>query len=196
MPRTHRPTSMTRVLAAATLAFGLAVLAPSAPVQATPAQAAPAPAGVKAEIIRSIEDAEKKLIALAERFPQEKYAWHPEGARTTSEVFMHIAAANYAYGGLMGAARAEGKTGVALSKITEKAQLVETLKDSFTYIKAAIVNAADVEKTIKLRAGDATLREAMIGAATHCHEHMGQLIAYARVNGIVPPWNEAPPAKN
>src|SRR5271154_5947937 len=94
-------TNFTRVLATAALALGLAVLAPIARSQATPAVT-----GFKAEITRSIEDPEKKLIALAEKFPQEKYAWHPEGARSTSEVFMHIAAANYAYGGLMGAARA------------------------------------------------------------------------------------------
>jgi uncharacterized damage-inducible protein DinB len=184
-----------RTLAVAALLLSLAVFAPRARAQ-SPAAAA---TGVKAEVTRSIEDAEKKVIALAEKFPQEKYAWHPEGARTTAETFMHIAAANYGYGGAMGATRPEGKTSAALSKITDKAQVIETLKDSFAFIKSAIANVPDVEKTIKFRGGEATLREAMIGAATHCHEHMGQLIAYARVNGIVPPWSEEapkPPAKN
>jgi len=160
------------------------------------AQAAPAPAatGVKAEIIRSIEDAEGKLIKLAERFPQEKYGWHPEGARSTSEVFMHIAAGNYGYGGFMGAPRVEGMNSATLSKITDKAKVIEALKASFVYIKDA-VNNADPEKALKLRGRDSVVREAMLLAATHCLEHMGQLIAYARVNGIVPPWTEEAQAK-
>jgi len=183
------------VLAAAVLAAGLAGFAPS--VQA---QTSPAPSTVKAEIIRSIEAAENHLVALAERFPQEKYGWHPEGARTTSEVFMHIAGGNYAYAKIMGTPAPEGTTSAVLSKITEKAKVVETLKASFAHIKAAIQNAPDVDKAIKLYGRDATVREAMIVAATHCHEHLGQLIAYARVNGIVPPWTEEAaarqPAKN
>lgn len=179
------------------LGLAFALLAPAVSVQA---QTPPAPAGVKGEIIRSIEAAEHHLVALAERFPQEKYGWHPEGARSTSEVFMHIAAGNYGYAKVMGTPPPEGTTGAVLSKITEKAKVVETLKASFAHLKTAIQDAPDVEKAIKLYGRDATVREAMIVAAAHCHEHLGQLIAYARVNGIVPPWSEeqppARPAKN
>jgi len=187
---------VTRVLAAATLAAFFA--APTARVQA---QTAAAPAGFKAQIIRAIEAAEKHLIALAERVPPEKYGWHPEGARTFSEVFMHIAAGNYGYATLMGTPRPEGMTSANLSKITDKEQVVTNLKNSFAHIKAAVQNAADVDKPIKLFGNDTTMSEAMIAAATHCHEHLGQLIAYSRVNGIVPPWSEEqpaakPPAKN
>jgi uncharacterized damage-inducible protein DinB len=187
---------VTKVLAAAVLAASLAV--PAARVRA---QTAAPPAGIKAEVIQSIEAAEKHLLALAEKFPQEKYSWHPEGARTTSQAFMHIAAGNYTYATFLGVPRPEGMTREALEKITDKAQVVATLKNSFAHIKGAIQNAGDLDKPIKLFGRDATVREAMIIAATHCHEHLGQLIAYARVNGIVPPWNEEqtaprPPAKN
>ncbi|HKO04826.1 MAG TPA: DinB family protein [Candidatus Acidoferrales bacterium] len=182
------------------LAAAALVLSLAAPAALSQAQAPAAPSVYKAEITRSIEDAEKKLVALAEKFPQEKYGWHPEGARTTSEVFMHIAAGNYGYSTLMGAPRPEGKTSAVLSKITDKAQVVQVLKDSFAYIKTAVANVPDVEKAIKLYGHDSSVREAMLVAATHCHEHMGQLIAYARVNGIVPPWTEEAaaraPAKN
>jgi uncharacterized damage-inducible protein DinB len=182
-------------LAAVTLALGLA--AQPARVQA---QTPPAPAPVKAEVIRSIEAAENHLVALAGKFPQEKYGWHPEGARSTSEVFMHIAAGNYAYAKVLGTLPPEGTTSAVLLKITDKAKVVETLKNSFAHLKTAIQNVPEVDKAIKLYGRDATMREAMIVAATHCHEHLGQLIAYARVNGIVPPWSEEaasrPPAKN
>ncbi len=184
--------------ALAALAVAFALAAPPAPIRA---QAPPAPASFKAEIIRSMEDAEKKLVALAERFPQEKYSWHPEGARSTSEVFMHVASGNYTFATFLGTPRLEGTTGAALAKITDKPKVIETLKASFAHIKAAIQNAPDIDKPIKLFGRDATVREAMLVAATHCHEHLGQLIAYARVNGIVPPWSEehaapARPAKN
>jgi len=186
----------TQVLAAVAFAASLAV-----PVAGLQAQTPAAPAGIKAELIRAIEAAEGHVVALAESFPQDKYSWHPEGARTTSEVFMHIAAGNYSYANLLGVPRPEGMTGAALAKITDKAQVVETLKKSFAQLKAAIQNAPDLDKPIKLYGRDSTMREVMIVAATHCHEHLGQLIAYARVNGIVPPWSEAqpaarPPAKN
>ncbi len=177
------------ILGAAALVVGLA-----APARAQ-AQAAPA-TGVKAEIIRSIEAAENHLEALAEKFPQEKYGWRPgEGVRSTSEVFMHIAAGNYGYSRMIGTPAPEGTTGAALSKITDKAKVIETLKASFAHIKEAIQSAPDVDKAIKLYGRDATVREAMIVAAAHCHEHLGQLIAYARVNGIVPPWSEETPAR-
>ena len=189
---------MNRVfLALAAVSLALVLAPPPAPVQA---QTPPAPPNVMAEVIRSIEAAEKHLVALAEKFPQEKYGWHPEGARSTSEVFMHIAAGNYAYAKILGTLPPEGTTSAVLSKITEKAKVVETLESSFAHLKAAIQNAPDVDKGIKLYGRDATIREAMIVAAAHCHEHLGQLIAYARVNGIVPPWSEEaaarPPAKN
>jgi uncharacterized damage-inducible protein DinB len=182
-------------LAAAAFAFVLA--APAARVQA---QTAPAPAGFKAEAIRNLQEVEKKLVALAEKFPQDKYGWHPEGARSTGEVFIHIAAGNYGYSTIFGTPRPEGTTGSVLAKITDKEKVVETLKNSFTHIETAIQNAPDLDKAVKLYGHDSTVREAMLAAVSHCHEHLGQLIAYARVNGIVPPWSEpqstARPAKH
>jgi uncharacterized damage-inducible protein DinB len=179
----------TKILAAA--AFVALFAAPVARIQAQ----APAPAtGIKAELIRAIEAAEGHVVALAEKFPQEKYSWHPEGARTTSEVFMHIAAGNYSYANLLGVPRPEGMTGAALAKITDKAQVVDTVKKSFAHLKEAIQNVSDLEKPVKLYGRDTVVREVMVVAATHCHEHLGQLIAYARVNGIVPPWSEEQPA--
>jgi len=153
-----------------------------------------AAAGFKAEVTRSVEDAEKKVIALAEKFPAEKYGWHPEGARSTGDAFMHIVNGNYGYAAFMGTPRPEGITRESLAKITEKAQIVDALKKSFTHLKTAIANASDMDKPVKLFGGrEGTVREVMLLAATHDHEHMGQLIAYARVNGIVPPWSEEAP---
>jgi len=173
-------------------------LVPARALAQAPA-AAPAP-GLKPEVIRTIETAENHVMALAEKFPAEKYSWHPEGARSTAEVFMHIAGGNYGYANAMGTPRPEGVTNEALSKITDKAQIIEALKKSFAHLKMAVENVSDPDKTVKLRGRDFTMRELMLTAAAHDHEHLGQLIAYARVNGIVPPWSEeqarpAPPSK-
>ncbi|HUK54960.1 MAG TPA: DinB family protein [Candidatus Binatia bacterium] len=154
------------------------------------APAAPVAAGLKPEVIRTIESAENHVMALAERFPADKYAWHPEGARSTGEVFMHIASGNYSYANAMGTPRPEGVTSDSLAKITEKAQIIEALKKSFAHLKAAVNNVSDPDKTTKMRGRDWTMREIMLTAAAHDHEHLGQLIAYARENGIVPPWSE------
>jgi uncharacterized damage-inducible protein DinB len=155
------------------------------------AQAQAAPAGdVKAEVIRTIESAENHVMALAEKFPAEKYAWHPEGARSTGEAFMHIAGGNFGYAGALGSPMPEGITRESLSKLTDKAQIIEALKKSFAHLKAAVNGVSDPEKTVKFRGKETTYREIMLIAATHDHEHLGQLIAYARVNGIVPPWSE------
>lgn len=169
------------------------------PVARAAAQTAP-PTGYKADILRSVEDAEKKLIALAEKFPADKYSWHPEGARSTGEAFMHIVQGNYTFATFLGVPRPEGINRESLAKITEKPQIVEALKKSFAHVKAAIENAPDLDKPVKMFGRDTTTRDVMLVIATHSHEHMGQLIAYARVNGIVPPWSEEqpkpqPPAK-
>ena len=175
------------VPAAVALLFSFTLAVSLAQAQAAPA--APA-AGLKPEVIRSIEAAEKHVVALAERFPAEKYGWHPEGARSTGEVFMHIVGGNYSYGAMMGATRPADASREALAKITEKAQIVEAVKKSFEFVKAAVNNAADPDKAVKMFGRDATVREVMLQVVAHAHEHLGQLIAYARVNGIVPPWSE------
>lgn len=164
------------------------------------AQAAQPAAGLKPEVIRTIESAEGHVMALAEKFPADKYGWHPEGARSTAETFMHIASGNYAYANALGNPRPEGVTSDSLAKITDKTQVIETLKKSFAHLKAAVENVSDPDKTTKLRGRDWTMREIMLTAAAHDHEHLGQLIAYARMSGIVPPWSEeqarpAAPAK-
>ena len=65
------------------------------------------------------------------------------------------------------------------------------MKASFEHVRNAIKNApeADLSKAIKLFGQDSTTRQAMMVVATHDHEHLGQAIAYARMNGVVPPWS-------
>jgi len=171
------------------------------------AQGSPAPSGLRAEVIFWIEDAETKLIRLAEAIPQEKFTWRPaEGVRSVSEVFLHVSGGYYNLPRLIGTPPPEGFTPQGFeASTTEKAKIIEQLKASFAHAKQAVgkVADADLDKPIRMFGRDSTMRNALLLMATHGHEHLGQMIAYARVNGVVPPWTEErqrqqqqqPPAK-
>jgi uncharacterized damage-inducible protein DinB len=171
--------------------------ATSTPAQDKPAMAAPAaPAsGFRAEFLRQLDDVEKKLLDLAQAVPQEKYTWRPaEGVRSVSEVYMHIAGGNFFLPRLVGAPPPAGMTREAardMEKITDKAKVVEMLKQSCEHVRQAALNTsdADLDKPVKLFGRDSTAREVFLLMATHMHEHLGQSIAYARMNGVVPPWS-------
>ena len=156
----------------------------------------PAPAAapsIKAEILGQIDDAEKKLVALAEATPAEKYGWRPsDKVRSTGEVFLHVAGGNYFLSTLWGA---KPPAGIDLRNIEkgggDKAKVIDTLKQSFVYVRQAInsMSDADLTKTVKVFDHEGTVREVLLDVAGHAHEHLGQSIAYARMNGIVPPWS-------
>ncbi|MFY9821953.1 MAG: DinB family protein [Thermoanaerobaculia bacterium] len=157
------------------------------------AAAKPAASGTKADILRSVGDAEKKLIALAEAMPADKYTWHPEGARTVGEVFAHVSAANYFFPTFWGNKIPASVDPRNFEKEgADKAKTVDHLKKSFEYVKHAIeeVPEADLGKMTKILDHEGTYREALLIVVSHAHEHLGQSIAYARSNGVVPPWSK------
>ncbi len=141
-----------------------------------------------------IGDAEKKLLALADATPADKFAWRPAtGVRSIGEVYMHVAAANYHLPTMWGAAAPAGVNPMTLEKDgADKAKVVAALKGSFDYVTQAMaaVPDADLHKSMQLFGHTVTTADLFLGIATHAHEHLGQSIAYARMNGIVPPWSE------
>ena len=189
-----RPLVVGAALLAAPLAAPLAAQTPAQPVTrgGDPSTAT----GLRKELIAQLADAESKLVQLAEAMPQDKYAWRPApGVRSVSEVFMHMVGANYMIPPFAGVARAQGLTLTQDSErtVTDKAAIVDHLKKSFAYAKQAMMDVpdADMDGTIQLFGRPATKRGVLVLMATHAHEHLGQSIAYARVNGIVPPWSRA-----
>ncbi|MGH9509290.1 MAG: DinB family protein [Terriglobales bacterium] len=157
------------------------------------AQGAPALSGYNAEVMAALEDQEKKIVSLAEAVPQEKYTWAPgEGVRSTAEVYLHIALANYRFASFLGVKPPEGLVMRGFDKsTTDKSKIVEHLKRSFDNLKQAVRASTDLEKKVKVFGEETTSRDAMLRAASHSGEHMGQSIAYARMSGIVPPWTAA-----
>jgi uncharacterized damage-inducible protein DinB len=151
--------------------------------------------GVRGSILFQIDEAREKLIALANAMPADKYGWRPgEGVRTTGEVFNHVAAANFFLPTFWGAKVPAGVNPQTLEKEMsgDKAKTIDALTKSFDSAREAIlaVPEADLDHKIKLFGHEATVRDAMMVIASHAHEHLGQSIAYARSNGVVPPWSK------
>lgn len=139
----------------------------------------------------NIEGVEGKLVQLAEAIPQAKYDWAPsEGVRSVSQVFMHIASANHFFASRMGGDKPPADSREWEKTTATQEDAVMKLKASFAVIKDA-VKTADLSKATKLFGGrDGTVGDFGLIAVGHCHEHLGQLIAYARSNGVTPPWSE------
>jgi uncharacterized damage-inducible protein DinB len=183
--------SLARVLVLAT-AVTLASATPSIAQQAT---------SVTADLLADIGQVEKKFMALARVMPDDKAGWRPSpGTRSVSEVLMHVASDNYLIPAALGfpADASTGikgddyKTAVAFEKRTvTKAQAIAELEKSFTHLRKALreTQEAKLGSPVSMFGQPFTMQQGWIMATTHLHEHLGQLIAYARSNGIAPPWS-------
>lgn len=181
---------------ASTLALPVRAQAPQAKVAKAEAKEgmAKSQGGVRDSILFQISQAQDKLLALAEAMPAEKYDWRPApGVRTAGEVFNHVASANYFFPTFWGGKVPAGVNPQTLEKEMsgDKAKTVAALKQSFDSIRQQIqaVPEGDLNRQIKIFGHDATVRDAMMILASHAHEHLGQSIAYARSNGVTPPWS-------
>ncbi len=150
--------------------------------------------GYRSEVLSEVMVQENKFIRLAEAIPAEKYTWRPSAeVRSVSEVFLHVAAANYNLYKMVGASAPAGVEVKGLEKSTSgKAKVIATLKDSFDHAKKAITAMpdADLEKSMDWFGGKNTERGVLLFIVRHGAEHLGQSIAYAREIGVTPPWTE------
>jgi uncharacterized damage-inducible protein DinB len=152
----------------------------------------PPKSGFRAEFLRDLDEMQRKITSLAAAIPAEKYTWRPApGVRSISEVYMHIAGGNYFLATFVGAPPPPMSDERTLSRITEKPRILEELRKSFDHVRnvALAMSDADLDKPVRMFGNETTERGAMLTALNHLHEHLGQSIAYARMNGIVPPWS-------
>ena len=156
------------------------------------------PTGFRGEFLRQLADVEKKLIDLEQAIPQEKFTWRPgEAVRSIAEVYLHIAGDNY-YLMEVVEMNTPADTGVGTGDSLEhstvdKSRIAEILRQSFTRVQVGVMklSEADLGNPVTLFGRQTTVRDALLALALHQHEHLGQSIAYARSNGIVPPWSAA-----
>ncbi len=159
-----------------------------------PGDSSPPTSGLRAEFLQEVSYYEQRYTALADKLPADKYNWRPEeGVRSIGEVYAHIIAANYGIARALGTQPPQGVDfkAIALSA-GDKAKIVQGLKESFAHFRKAVLvlSDADAGKAQKMFGRDTTLRGAFIMITGHMGEHLGQSIAYARTNGVVPPWTE------
>jgi uncharacterized damage-inducible protein DinB len=151
-------------------------------------------AGFRAEMIGQVEDVAKKIEELADAIPAEKFSWRPgEGVRSVSEVFVHIAGSNYFFMTFIGVKPPMKMDPNMEKSVTTKDEVVKLFKPSFEHVRTAILSISDkeLENTVKMFGSTVTFRNVLITQISHLHEHLGQSIAYARMNGVVPPWTAA-----
>jgi uncharacterized damage-inducible protein DinB len=152
---------------------------------------------MRAAYMADLDTVHAKITALANAIPEDKYTWRPTaGVRSISEVIMHVATEYYFWGPQsIGAAPApevaNPKQSIPmLEKIASKKDVIDHLDKSWSYMKSK-VNAADPTKlTGNYAPWNTTLDRASYEMSGDLHEHLGQLIAYARSVGVKPPWSK------
>lgn len=134
-----------------------------------------------------------QVVQLAEAFSEEQYSWRPaEGVNSVGEALLHVAQANYYLALKMGFPPPEGVDMMELSKITGKDNIIATLKKSNEFVLSKIMMVQNEELSEEVDFGFAKMNKmgGLLAMMEHNGEHKGQLIAYARSNGVVPPWSK------
>src|SRR5712671_6614255 len=146
-----------------------------------------------ARLRRRVEACVQTTDRLSRSYPEEKFSWRPAaGVRSTSEVYMHIALANFYLLSVTGPKMpAELKSEMEKS-VTAKTDVINWLKRSLAAVKEAhaSITAKDLDRKVHIADRDATVDGMYLRLVVHANEHMGQLIAYARMSGVTPPWSK------
>lgn len=174
------------------LARGVLTLAATA-VLAVPARAQGI-AGFGGELRGQFEASAEKLVALAEAMPAESYSWQPmEGVYTVAAAYMHVARYNYMYPDMyLGVDAPAGVDYASLEeRVTTKGEAVRVLASSMDHVRGILdgMSDADLAKPAELYGREVESWAVLLQLLTHMNEHLGQAIAYARMNRVVPPWS-------
>ena len=193
-----RQTAAARIAPIATAALMLLVLTHGA-LRAQEVPNRESAAEVRKQFLADLDTLQSKFLALAEAFPANKYAWRPaQGVRSVGEAFMHVASEFYVYAPMAyGAARSpvipRGQDSFKkFESMSTKDDVVKHLKEGFAYAKQSIsgIDEGQLTGSRKLFGGDHNIIETSFAMTDDLHEHLGQLIAYARMNGVTPPWSK------
>jgi uncharacterized damage-inducible protein DinB len=151
----------------------------------------PAKVDVKSLVLQDLKDMQEKFVGLAQATPADKFTWRPgPGVRSVVEVYVHVAKGNFMYPTAWKVPPPPMKEWPDINK-PDKDRVIVMLNKSFLYLQAAVARIPDSELgEEKAFHGEQTpLGEILFNISVHMHEHLGQSIAYARMNGVVPPWS-------
>ena len=174
-----------------------AVALAAVPARAQEVISKEAAAELKTSVLGDLETLHGKFVGLAQAFPQDKYTWRPmEGVRSVAEVLMLAAMEGYSFipnsfGGKP-ANLGTREEAAKLRELTDKEQIVDHLNKAFAHAKKELesLDAAALTGKRKVMGRDLSASQTALAIDGDLHEHLGQLIAYARMNKIVPPWSK------
>ena len=159
-------------------------------------------AGLMGDLMKDVSDVQGKLVGLAKAVPVAKYDWRPAtGVRSIGEVFLHVAGDNYVMPWGVGVP-ADPATGIKMNdfksvgafekQTLDQGAMVAAIDKSFAHLLKAMSDTPDakLDDHVTLFGMDMTVRRMWVMTTTHLHEHLGQSIAYARSNAVVPPWSK------
>jgi len=195
----RRPTLVTALIVS--LLIGLAACTGAPEEEATLPDESSAESVMFATLGDRLDRLEGKLTDLLGAFSEEDLAWRPmEGTRSVSEIFLHVGADNFYMPIRMLDTPAPESTGITADWATAvafeerdltRAEIGAALTASFAHLRTAMeATAGDLDGELTLGQNTSTLGQVWVGIVTHLHEHLGQSIAYARTNQIVPPWSQ------
>lgn len=153
---------------------------------------------VRSEFVSDMDTLHVKIVALAKAIPADKYGWRPaEGVRSVSEALMHVAGEWYFWAPASMAGKPPADFGDPKTKLPELEKTVTTkdaviaeLEKSWAHCVAQLRAADASTLTGTYKPWNTTVDAAAFGMSGDLHEHLGQLIAYARSVGVKPPWSK------
>jgi uncharacterized damage-inducible protein DinB len=169
-------------------------------VNSVSAQNPPSDIVIVNEFVGQTEFIQGRLSQLAGAMPESTFEWRPtDGVRSVSEVYLHAAFANYICVTMSGGS-VPNEVGFVMdfskandwdTQTTDKAAVIEKMNQSFDILKKRIgeLTQEDLDREIEVFGMTMSVRNFIISMIAHCHEHLGQGIAYARMNDITPPWS-------
>lgn len=147
---------------------------------------------MKAQSLVDLAVVQKKLVDLIQALPADKLTWRPApDTRSFAEVFLHVAGERYGILKMMGAQPPASFNPHDFDKsTTDRDRIVAELNQSWAFTEKTIngMSNADFARLLPKLGPQANAGDVVYILVSDAHEHLGQLIAYSRQNGVVPPW--------
>jgi uncharacterized damage-inducible protein DinB len=151
------------------------------------------PEDYRDEFMNHFERSSRKVVMLSQEIPADLYSWSPgEGVMSIARVYAHIARYNYLYfEESLGIQAPAGVDWENFESLTDKATIVEVLNASIEHVRtsAESMTESDLTRLTTLYGRQVAGWAVLFQLLAHMNEHVGQSVAYARMNGIVPPWS-------
>lgn len=152
------------------------------------------PGDYRDEFLRQFEGSSRKVSLLSEAMPAEKYDWSPgPGVRSVARVYAHIARYNFLYlTENLGMHAPDGIDYQSLEDLTDKEQIRDVLEHSIRHVRMMVADMSeeDLTREVELYGRRVPGWAVLFQLVAHMNEHVGQSVAYARMNGITPPWSQ------